>query len=162
MLTAVFSIAGTIPPPSFHVSSFLADKNFSFSTKCPLYFKVRSFPCILTSAFLSLRMRHPFQNYPCPLLLFWLILLHHFEICLAILLLLHLQPLHLDLSCHAFLSVPQCLNTSGATITLCCCSVAKSCLTLCDPMDCSTPGFPVLQYLPEFSQIHVWRIGGAI
>ena len=25
-----------------------------------------------------------------------------------------------------------------------CCSVAKSCLTLCDPMDCSTPGFPVL------------------
>ena len=27
---------------------------------------------------------------------------------------------------------------------LCCCSVAKSCLTLCDPMDCSTPGFPVL------------------
>ena len=27
-----------------------------------------------------------------------------------------------------------------------CCSVAKSCLTLCDPMDCSTPGFPVLHY----------------
>ena len=28
-----------------------------------------------------------------------------------------------------------------------CCSVIKSCLTLCDPMDCSTPGFPILQYL---------------
>ena len=27
------------------------------------------------------------------------------------------------------------------------CSVAKSCLTLCNPMDCSTPGFPVLHYL---------------
>ena len=27
------------------------------------------------------------------------------------------------------------------------CSVAKSCLTLCDPMDYSTPGFPVLHYL---------------
>ena len=26
--------------------------------------------------------------------------------------------------------------------------------TLCDPMDCSTPGFPVLHYLPEFAQIH--------
>ena len=37
----------------------------------------------------------------------------------------------------------------------CSCSVAKSCLTLCDPMDCSTSGFPVLHYLPEFAQIHV-------
>ena len=36
-----------------------------------------------------------------------------------------------------------------------CCSVAKPCLTLCDPMDCSMPGFPVLHYLPEFAQIHV-------
>ena len=37
----------------------------------------------------------------------------------------------------------------------CCCSVTKSCLTLCSPMNCSTPGFPVLHYLPEFAQIHV-------
>ena len=37
----------------------------------------------------------------------------------------------------------------------CCCSVAKSCPTLCDPKDYSTPGFPVLHYLPEFAQIHV-------
>ena len=37
----------------------------------------------------------------------------------------------------------------------CCCLVAQSCLTLCDPMDCSTPGFPVLHYLLEFAQIHV-------
>ena len=37
----------------------------------------------------------------------------------------------------------------------CYCSVAKSCPTLCDLMDCSTPGFPVLHYLPEFAQIHV-------
>ena len=34
-------------------------------------------------------------------------------------------------------------------------SVTQSCSTLCDPMDCSTPGFPVLQHLPEFAQIHV-------
>ena len=33
--------------------------------------------------------------------------------------------------------------------------VAKSCPTLCDPKDYSTPGFPVLHYLPEFAQIHV-------
>ena len=37
-----------------------------------------------------------------------------------------------------------------------CCSVAKSCPTLCDPMSCSKPGFPVLHYLLEFSQIHVY------
>ena len=36
-----------------------------------------------------------------------------------------------------------------------CCSVAKSCLTLCDCMDCGTPGSSVLPYLPEFAQIHI-------
>ena len=44
----------------------------------------------------------------------------------------------------------------------CCCSVTKSCLTLCNPMDCSTPGFPVLHHLLEFAQIHVHWVGGAI
>ena len=41
----------------------------------------------------------------------------------------------------------------------CCCSVTKSFLTLCNPMNCSTPGFPVLHYLPEFAQTHVhWSV----
>ena len=39
-------------------------------------------------------------------------------------------------------------------------SVAQSCQTLCDPMDCSTPGFPVP--LPELAQTHVHRVGDAI
>ena len=43
-----------------------------------------------------------------------------------------------------------------------CCSVAKLCLTLCDPMSCSTPGFPVLYYLLEFAQTHVHRVSDAI
>ena len=43
-----------------------------------------------------------------------------------------------------------------------CCSVAQSCLTLCDPMDCSTPGLPVLHYLLEFAQTHVHWISDAI
>ena len=38
-------------------------------------------------------------------------------------------------------------------------SVAQSCLTLCDPMDCSTPGFPVHHQLPELAQTHVYRVG---
>ena len=41
-------------------------------------------------------------------------------------------------------------------------SVAKSWLTLWDPMDCSTPGFPVLHYLLGFTQIHVHWVSGAI
>ena len=36
-----------------------------------------------------------------------------------------------------------------------CCSVTKSCPTLCDPMNCSMTGFPVLHYLPELAQIPV-------
>ena len=35
-------------------------------------------------------------------------------------------------------------------------SVAQSCPTLCNPMDCSTPGFPVHHQLPEFTQTHVY------
>ena len=34
-------------------------------------------------------------------------------------------------------------------------SVTQSCLTICDPMDCSTPGFPVPHHLPELAQTHV-------
>ena len=37
------------------------------------------------------------------------------------------------------------------TLVALCCSVAQSCLTLCDPMDCSTPGFPVLYHLLELA-----------
>ena len=37
----------------------------------------------------------------------------------------------------------------------CYCSVTKLCLTLCDSMDCSMPGFPVPHHLPEFAQVHV-------
>ena len=43
-----------------------------------------------------------------------------------------------------------------------CCSVDKLCLTLCDPMNCSMPGFPVLHYLPGFAQTHVRWVGDAI
>ena len=41
-------------------------------------------------------------------------------------------------------------------------SVAQSCLTLCDPLDCSTPGFPVYYQLLEFAQPHVDWVGDAI
>ena len=41
-------------------------------------------------------------------------------------------------------------------------SVAQSCPTLCDSMNCSTPGLPVHHQLPEFTQTHVHWVGDAI
>ena len=41
-------------------------------------------------------------------------------------------------------------------------SVAQSCLTLCNPMNRSTPGLPVHHQLPEFTQTHVHWVGDAI
>ena len=42
------------------------------------------------------------------------------------------------------------------------CLVGKSCPTLCDSMNCSTPGFAVLHHLLEFAQTHVHWVGDAI
>ena len=41
-------------------------------------------------------------------------------------------------------------------------SVTQSCLTLCDPMDCSMPGFPVHHQLLELAQTHVYQVSDAI
>ena len=41
-------------------------------------------------------------------------------------------------------------------------SVAQSCLTLCNPIDCSMPGFPVNHQLPEFTQTRVHRVSDVI
>ena len=41
-------------------------------------------------------------------------------------------------------------------------TVAQSCLTLCDPMNCSMPGLPVHHHLPEFTQTHVYQVSDAI
>ena len=51
----------------------------------------------------------------------------------------------------------QCAAVHGVTRNESdiCCSVAKLCPTLCDPMDCSTTGFPLLHCFLEFVQTHV-------
>ena len=48
------------------------------------------------------------------------------------------------------------------TTWLCYCSVAKTCLTLCDSMNCVMAGFPVFHHLREFTQIHIHWVGNAI
>ena len=47
-------------------------------------------------------------------------------------------------------------------VCFCCSSFAQLCLTLCDPTDYSTPGFPVLHYLPELAQTHVHFLSDGI
>ena len=53
-------------------------------------------------------------------------------------------------------SFSGCYNVPGlgACQRPCCCSVFKSCLTLWDFVDCTTPDFPVLHCLPELAQTH--------
>jgi len=53
-----------------------------------------------------------------------------------------------------------CLSTWWRSISSV--QVAQSCPTLCDPMDCSSPDFPVHHQLPELTQTHVHWIGDTI
>ena len=57
---------------------------------------------------------------------------------------------------------PREHNSGGEKGVICCCSVAKLRLTLCDLMDCSIQSFPVLHYLQESAQIHVHSVGDPI
>ena len=56
---------------------------------------------------------------------------------------------------------PQVSEAAGLLKLSCCCSVAMSCLTLGDSIDCSTPGFPVLHHLLEFAQTQVHGVDDA-
>ena len=49
-----------------------------------------------------------------------------------------------------------------SSVPCCCHPVAQSCLTLCNPMDCSSAGFPVLHHLLELAQTHAHWVGDAI
>ena len=57
--------------------------------------------------------------------------------------------------CWKCISSSRRINIIVVRERCCCCSVAQSCLTLYDPTDCSTPGFPVVHYLLESAQTHV-------
>ena len=59
------------------------------------------------------------------------------------------------------LQVSACVNPA-LHVTCYCCLVTQRCPTLCDPMDCSKPGFPVLHHLPELAQTPVHWVGDAI
>ena len=54
------------------------------------------------------------------------------------------------------------LNLVPILLYVSCAKSLQSCLTLCNPVDCSTPGFPVLTYLLELAQMHVHLVDDAI
>ena len=60
-----------------------------------------------------------------------------------------------------FLPSAECILRTAIRINVFS-SVTQSCLTLCDPLNHSTPGTPVHHKLPEFTQTHVPRVGDAI
>ena len=75
------------------------------------------------------------------------------------------SPCLLHLYSNPHLSLHLCLfprESLRTYISVCCCSAAQSCLTLYDPMDCSTPGFPVPHHLLELAQAHVHWVSDAI
>ena len=68
-----------------------------------------------------------------------------------------------DFSVSSFTLIKKLFSSSSLSAICCCyCSVAQSCLTFCDPVDHSTPGFPVLHYLLELPQTHVHWVDDAI
>jgi len=73
--------------------------------------------------------------------------------------LLLILPLYLSLLLAKSGSCRSCrLRKWGLHFT----SVSQSCPTLCDPMNCSTPGLPVHHQLLEFTQTHLHQVGDAI
>ena len=54
---------------------------------------------------------------------------------------------------------PIIYENSQSSVPIGCFSVTMSCPTLCNPVDGSTPGLPVLHYFPEFAQTHVHWVG---
>ena len=77
--------------------------------------------------------------------------------------------LHLrEMSCFYYVHTSYTGTDHISQYCYCCSSVAKQRLTLCNPMDCSTPGFPGIfgipfnHHLPEFAQTYVHRVSDAI
>ena len=73
----------------------------------------------------------------------------------------HTWATELNLDNNVFHSISETVSKNNEKFA-CCCSVGQSCPTLCDPMDCSTPGFLVHHQLPEFTQTHVHWVGDVI
>ena len=70
------------------------------------------------------------------------------------------SDIFLELPC--FPNDPMNVDNSVSSFSLLFLLFSHSVVSLCDPMDCSTPGFPVLHHLPELAQTHVHWVSDAI
>ena len=70
--------------------------------------------------------------------------------------------IHLAQAAASFHEMMKCLHCPRHHWVTAFSSVAQSCPTLCDPINCSTPGLPVHHQLPELTQTHAHRVGDAI
>ena len=98
----------------------------------------------------------------------WTLLSHSMQLCLQMEKLRQHESIFIDITCISGTTIrtqelPRHtdINKHLASTSVCC-SVAQLCLTLCDPKDCSPPGFPVLHHLPEFAQTHIHWVSDAI
>ena len=73
-----------------------------------------------------------------------------------------IQDKHTKSVVYVYNSIKTMGNEIKNIEAFCCCSVAQSCPTLGDPMDCRMPGFPVLHHLLELAQTHVYWVSDAI
>ena len=103
---------------------------------------------------------------------FWMKILHVLllfgpgELCFWLQTTATLTLMQRSLECLTIVPSLQVLSLNHTAISsenLCCCYwVTELCPTLCDPMDCSTPGFCVLHYLLQLAQTHVHQVSDAI
>ena len=77
-------------------------------------------------------------------------------------LLSHFFFIFIEVSLQYNVMLVSAVQQSESVIAVCYCSVTQLCLTLCYPMNCSTPGFPVLHHLPELAQTHVHWVSDAL
>ena len=77
---------------------------------------------------------------------------------------LHSHSFDTDLNVRHYARSWQCPGRASVTPVFvgCCCIITKLCPTLCDAMDCSMPGSPVVHHFPEFAQVHVDWVSDAI
>ena len=71
-------------------------------------------------------------------------------------------PLSCGFSIWKIIMLDYILKKGEKKLLCCCYSVVQPCHILCDPMDCNTPGFPVLYHLPELAKTHVHWVSDAI
>ena len=142
------------------------DQNFYFSSLCyeadrPLYRREKSITictiCSLDSGFdslVELNIKHFF--------LLW----SYFFLPICNFSKVHLLANHLGCLPCSSQTLPSLISTYTHThvgpLPHMFSSVTQSCPTLCNPMNCSTPGLPVHHKVPEFAQTHAHQVGDAI